>query len=111
MFCSFFQGGGVYVYSGTVTMTSCSITGNTAAGAVRAHVHNFPLPRWDFHMFCALCLQGGGVYISSGTVTFSYCTITGNSAGYVRDHAQKFHRPDGKMLTCLPLILACTTCD
>ena len=47
MFCSFFQGGGVYVYSGTVTMTSCSITGNTAAGAVREHVHNFPLPRWE----------------------------------------------------------------
>ena len=44
MFCSFLQGGGVYVYSGTVTMTSCSITGNTASGSVRAHVQNFPWP-------------------------------------------------------------------
>ena len=102
MFCSFLQGGGVWVfYSGTVTMTSCSITGNTASGAVRAHVQNFPsprwenaLPRWDFHMFCfVLGLQGGGVYISSGTVTFSSCTITGNTAYYVRAHAQKFPSP------------------
>jgi hypothetical protein len=37
------QGGGVYVDSGTVTMTSSSIHGNTA-GYVRAHVQKFPLP-------------------------------------------------------------------
>ena len=54
---------------------------------------NFPSPRWDFHMFRALCLQGGGVRIYSGTVTFSLCTITGNTAGYVRAHAQKFPSP------------------
>ena len=47
MFCSFLQGGGVFVYSGTVTMTSCSITGNTASGSVRSHVQNFPSPRWE----------------------------------------------------------------
>ena len=44
MFCSFLQGGGVYVYSGTVTMTSCSITGNTASGSVRAHVETSHRP-------------------------------------------------------------------
>ncbi len=32
----FLQGGGVYVSSGMVTITSSSITGNTAAGYVRA---------------------------------------------------------------------------
>ena len=93
MYCSFLQGGGVYVYSGTVTMTSCSITGNTASGSVRALVQNFPSPRWDFHMFCALCLQGGGVYIDGGTVSFSSCTITGNTAAYVRANAQNFPSP------------------
>ena len=41
------QGGGVYVSSGTVTITSSSITGNTASGDVRAHVQNFPSPRWE----------------------------------------------------------------
>ena len=59
---------------------------------------NFPSPRWDIHMFCALCLQGGGVYVRSGSVTFSSCTITGNSAPYVRAHAHKCPSPrDGKM--------------
>ena len=85
------QGGGVYVLSGSVTFSSCTITGNTAAGNVRAHVRKFPSPRWDFHMFCALCLQGGGVYISSGSVSFSSCTITGNTVIDVR--AQNFPSP------------------
>jgi len=38
------QGGGVYVTSGTVTITSSSIYGNTVNG-VRAHVQKFPSPR------------------------------------------------------------------
>ena len=37
------QGGGVLVHSGTVTFSSCTITGNTATG-VRAHAQNFPSP-------------------------------------------------------------------
>ena len=46
MFCSFLQGGGVYVSEGTVTFSSCTITGNTAF-YVRAHPQNFPSPRWE----------------------------------------------------------------
>ena len=41
-----FQGGGVYVGSGTVSFSSCTITGNTATG-VRAHAQKFPSPRWE----------------------------------------------------------------
>ena len=41
------QGGGVYVGGGTVTFSSCTITGNTATGYVRAHVRKFPSPRWE----------------------------------------------------------------
>jgi len=40
------QGGGVYVFSGTITITSSSIYGNSAF-RVRAHVQKFPLPRWE----------------------------------------------------------------
>ena len=40
------QGGGVYISSGTVSFSSCTITGNTAA-YVRAHAQNFPSPRWE----------------------------------------------------------------
>ena len=40
------QGGGVAVWGGTVTFSSCTITGNTA-GYVRAHAQKFPSPRWE----------------------------------------------------------------
>ena len=46
------QGGGVRIDGGTVTFSSCTITGNTAY-YVRAHAQKFPSPRWDFHMLCA----------------------------------------------------------
>ena len=52
-----FQGGGVFVASGTVTFSSCTITGNTAY-SVCAHTQNFPSPRWDFHMFSACACRG-----------------------------------------------------
>ena len=39
------QGGGVFVSSGTVAISSCTISGNTAI--VRAHVQKFPAPRWE----------------------------------------------------------------
>jgi hypothetical protein len=37
------QGGGVYLNGGTVSLSSCTITGNTAI-LVRAHAQNFPSP-------------------------------------------------------------------
>ena len=55
--CLCLQGGGVHISSGTVTFSSCTITGNTA-GYVRAHAQKFPSPRWDSHMFCACACRG-----------------------------------------------------
>ena len=43
------QGGGVIIYSGTVTLSSCTITGNTAHW-VRAHAQKFPSPQWETHV-------------------------------------------------------------
>ena len=40
------QGGGISAYGGTVAISSCTISGNTAA-YVRAHVQKFPWPRWE----------------------------------------------------------------
>jgi hypothetical protein len=40
------QGGGVTVFGGTVAISSCTISGNTA-GLVRAHPQKFPMPRWE----------------------------------------------------------------
>ena len=56
------QGGGVYIGGGTVTFSSCTITGNTADN-VRALAQKFPSPRWDFHMFCA-CVCRAAVSMS-----------------------------------------------
>jgi len=55
-------GGGVIVQGGTVAISSCTISGNTAGEHPIAFV------------------RGGGVYVQGGTVTFSSCTITGNTA-------------------------------
>jgi hypothetical protein len=92
------QGGGVYVGRGTVTISSSTISGNTADYA-RAHAQKFPSPPWETHV--ALCLQGGGVYrvyvysdVQSGTVTISSSTITGNTAEQdVRAHYREFPSP------------------
>ena len=45
------QGGGVYVSSGTVTISSCTISGNTAS-YVRAHVQNFPIAPMGKLLMC-----------------------------------------------------------
>jgi hypothetical protein len=52
-----YYGGGVAVWGGTVTISSCTISGNTAS-------HNG---------------EGGGVFIVFGSVTIDSCTISGNT--------------------------------
>ena len=47
------QGGGVFIGGGTVSFSSCAITGNTAA-YVRAHAQKFPSPRWEFLLTCPI---------------------------------------------------------
>jgi hypothetical protein len=46
LFAHCLQGGGVSIDGGTVTISSCTISGNTA-GNVRAHPQKFPMPRWE----------------------------------------------------------------
>lgn len=55
------RGGGLYVSSGTVTLTNCTVNGNSA--------NNYGS-------------SGGGLYVSSGTVTLVNCSISDNSANY-----------------------------
>jgi hypothetical protein len=40
------QGGGVFVQGGSVTISSCTISGNSAY-YVRAHPQKFPMPQWE----------------------------------------------------------------
>ena len=55
------NGGGIYNSSGTVTITKCDLTGNSASQ------------------------NGGGIYNSSGSLTVTDSTILGNSAPFGAD--------------------------
>jgi len=58
-----FDGGaGIYVDSGTVTVTGCTLTGNVAEAAG------------------GITPSGGAIYVISGNMTISGCILTGNSA-------------------------------
>ena len=58
-------GGGVYISSGTNTLSDCSITGNTVSASSSSY---------------SAFADGGGVYIEGGKNTLENCSITGNTA-------------------------------
>ena len=83
-------GSGVYVNSGTVTIMSSSIYGNTAAGGfdgggvfvqfgtvsfINCQVYSNQASSWGYG-------TGGGVYVLSGTVSIASSSIYGNTAGW-----------------------------
>jgi hypothetical protein len=43
------------VSSGVVQLIGLNITGGYYSGSVRAHVHNFPSPRWETHVLLVVC--------------------------------------------------------
>ena len=90
MFCVRLQGGGVYVYGGSVTFSSCTITGNSA-GFVRDHAQKFPSPRWE---------------IADALAPTHACTTANASVNfrmYVLQRPCKLpNAPMGKPLTHLP---------
>lgn len=51
------DGGGIYNYNGSLKLTDCTVSGNTAGA------------------------KGGGIYNDSGSLTLTNCTVSGNSAG------------------------------
>ena len=52
------DGGGIYNYKGSITITGSTISGNTASGS------------------------GGGIYNQGGSITITGSTISGNSSYY-----------------------------
>ena len=102
------QGGGVYVSSGTVTITSSSIYGNTAKG-VRAHIYYFPSPPCETHVLLVVCREAVSMSIliqaqsrlclpRSVGIVLKMCALIFRSS----------HCPMGKWLTFLISILVCT---
>jgi hypothetical protein len=64
-------GGGLYVAAGTVTLTSVTLSSNSAVGGPGGRGSNPGLPGHSF---------GGALYVGGGIVTLRSDTITGNSA-------------------------------
>ena len=62
------QGGGVFVYGGTVTISSCTISGNAAS--VRAHLQKFPSPDGNIADVLALTLA---CTTANASVNFRRC--------------------------------------
>jgi hypothetical protein len=87
------QGGGVYVSSGTVTISSCTISGNTAADIVRAHIEKLPSPDGK---------------IADGPASTQRLQNCGQRSGPLQSVrvAETFkvsHRPHGRLTFCLLL--------
>ena len=74
------NGGGLYNDGGNVTLTNCTISGNSSAINIAIR-------------------GGGGVFSAGGTTTLTSCTISGNSAvldggglsAYGHDDADRLH--------------------
>jgi len=89
------QGGGVYVFSGTVTITSSSIYGNAAKG-VRAYIYHFPSPQCETHVLLVVCREAVSIPFMAQSrlrlprsvgIELKMCALMFRSS----------HRPDGEM--------------
>jgi hypothetical protein len=75
------RGGGVYVYSGSFTMSGGEISGNSSVyvgGGVYVGTGSFTMSGGKISG--NLSVGGGGVYVSDGTFTMSGGEISGNSS-------------------------------
>jgi fibronectin-binding autotransporter adhesin len=82
------NGGGLYNDGGNVTLTDCTVSGNSSTifvsggggGGVRGAGGTTTLTNCTFSRNSAV-QDGGGLSADGGTMTLSNCTISGNSAG------------------------------
>jgi Bacterial Ig-like domain (group 3) len=81
-------GGALYSYGGTVSLTNCTVTGNSAYAGGGIYVNNgyLTLTDSDVHGNTAMDDQGGGVFNLLGTTTLTGCTISGNTGGGVENN-------------------------
>eukprot|EP00900_Chrysochromulina_parva_P008785 jgi/Chrpa1/17908/Chrysochromulina_OHIO_Genome00022144-RA len=74
------NGGGVFVNGGTVTLSSCTISGNSANNGGGVYVQGGTVSIVNSQLYSNGATNGGGVFVNGGTVTLSSCTISGNTA-------------------------------
>jgi hypothetical protein len=76
------DGGGLYGYSGTLSLTGCIITGNSASsgGGGLANMHGGAATLTNCTVSENYDSQNGGGLLNSGTLSMTDCTVSGNSA-------------------------------
>ena len=90
--CGVWDGGGVYAYSGTVTISSCTISGNTAysgwGGGILVERGSVSLSLINCQVHSNQATYGGGVMVNSGsTVSIVNSQVYSNQATYDYDGA------------------------
>ena len=80
-------GGGVYSYGGTVSLTDCIVSGNSAYEGGGIYISQGTLTLNDVTITnnTAKNNQGAGLFNSVGTATLINCAISGNSGGGVEN--------------------------
>jgi predicted outer membrane repeat protein len=78
------SGGGIYNY-GTLTLNQCTLSGNSAAnggGGIFILYGTLALNQCTLSGNSAATSSGGGIFSSHGLLTLNQCTLSGNSAKY-----------------------------
>jgi subtilase family serine protease len=81
-------GGGLYSYGGTVSLTNCTVSGNSAyaGGGLYLIDGSATLTNTTIHGNTAQDDQGGGLFNLIGTATLTNCTVSGNTGGGVENN-------------------------
>ena len=74
------DGGGIFNY-GTLTLTNCTVSGNSAPGGLGGGIFNYYEGTLALNQ-CTLSGNSGGGIFNNGLLTLNQCTLSGNSAPY-----------------------------
>ena len=78
------DGGGIYNNWGTLTLNQCTLSGNSAAGALYGDgggiYNNGTLTLNNCTLSANSAASGGGIFNYEGALTLNQCTLSGNSA-------------------------------
>jgi hypothetical protein len=81
------RGNGIYNFSGTVTLSNSTLSGNSSSGIVNLNGGTVTVSNSTLSGNSATSGGGGGIYNIGGTLTVSNSTLSGNSANDGADGA------------------------
>ena len=75
------DGGGLYINGGSAALTGCSISGNTAANGGGLFLNGGSATLTDCTIGGNYALERGGGVFGAGNLALTNCTVSGNTAG------------------------------